>query len=93
YRNEVIPRARGKAAAIINEAIAYKEKRIAEAKGDVANFIQILERYELGKEVTRIRMYLETMEEILPGIEKYIVDTDGNLVQFLPLEKGQVLKD
>lgn len=93
YRNEIIPKARGNAAAIKNEAIAYKEKRIAEAKGDVANFIQILERYELGKEVTRMRMYLETMEEVLPGIEKYIVDSDGNLVQFLPLEKSQVLKN
>ena len=92
YRNEIIPKARGKAAAIKNEAIAYKEKRIAEAKGDVANFIQILERYELGKEVTRVRMYLETMEEILPGIEKYIVDSKGNLVKFLPLGQSQELK-
>ena len=88
YRNEIIPKARGNAAAIKNEAIAYKE-RIAEAKGDVANFIQILERYELGKEVTRMRMYLETMEEVLPGIEKYIVDSDGNLYNFYRLKRAR----
>lgn len=86
YRNEVIPKARGNAAQIINAAIAYKEKRIAEAQGDVANFVQILERYEQGKDVTRVRMYLETMEEILPGIRKYIVDSQDGLIKFLPLQ-------
>lgn len=89
YRNEVIPKARGNAAKIINDALAYKEKRIAEAQGDVANFLQILEQYQQGKDVTRIRMYLETMEEILPGIEKYIVDSQDGLIKFLPLQPGQ----
>jgi membrane protease subunit HflK len=93
YKNEVIPNARGNAAEKINEAMAYKEKRIAEAKGDVANFAQILEKYEQGREVTRIRMYLETMEEVLPGIEKYIVGSDGNLIKFLPLEQNSILKN
>ena len=88
YENEVIPKARGNAAQMLNEAEAYKEKRIAEAKGDVANFVQILEKYQMGKEVTRTRMYLETLEEILPGIEKYIVDGDGNTLKFLPLEQS-----
>lgn len=93
YKNEIIPKARGNAAAIKNEALAYKEKRIAEAKGDVANFVQILDRYELGKDVTRIRMYLETMEEILPNVKKYVVDSEGNLIKFLPLEQGNILKE
>lgn len=88
YANEIIPKARGNAAEKINQAKAYKERRIAEAKGDVANFAQILEKYQLGKDVTRTRMYLETMEEILPGIEKYIVDGDGNTIQWLPLEQN-----
>jgi len=92
YRNEVIPKARANAATMINNAMAYKEKRIAEAKGDVANFLQILEEYQRGKEVTRVRMYLEVMEEILPGIEKYIVGSDGNLIKFLPLEDSAALK-
>jgi len=86
YTNEVIPLARGKASQMLNDAEAYKQRRIAEARGDVANFLQVLERYETGKEVTRIRMYLEMMEEILPGINKYILDGEsGNLIQILPL--------
>lgn len=86
YVNDKIPTARGNAAEMVNQAVAYKEKRIAEAKGDVANFLQILEQYESGKEVTRTRMYLETLEEVLPGIEKYIMDENGNVLRFLPLE-------
>ena len=93
YKNEIIPKARGNAAKIINDALAYKEKRIAEAKGDVANFTQILERYEQGKDVTRVRMYLETMEEILPGMHKYIVDSQDGLIKFLPLQPDQIIKN
>ncbi len=87
YANQVVPLARGNAAKMINDAEAYKQKRISEARGDVANFQQVLESYETGREVTRTRMYLEMMEEILPGINKYIVDKDsGNLIKFLPLD-------
>lgn len=93
YANEVIPKARGNAAEMINQATAYKEKRIAEAKGDVANFVQILEKYQQGKEVTRKRMYLETLEEILPGVEKYIVDDEGNTIKWLPLEQNSSYQD
>lgn len=85
YKNEVIPKARGNAEEILNKAEAYKQKRTAEARGDVAKFNGILEEYKEAKEVTRTRMYLETMEQILPDIEKYIVDEQGNTVQFLPL--------
>ena len=74
YANEVIPRARGNAAELINKAQAFKEQRIAEATGDVALFNEILAEYKLGKEVTRTRLYLEVMEEILPDIQVYIVD-------------------
>lgn len=91
YANEVLPKARGNASEAINEAEAYKEKRMAEARGDVAKFIEILKRYQMGKEVTRTRMYLETMEEVLPNIEKYIVDESGNTVQFLPLGNDKVV--
>ena len=82
---------------MVNDAEAYKEKRIAEARGDVASFIQILERYQMGKEVTRKRLYLETLEEVLPNVEVYIVGSDENLVKFLPLESsdaysGMVIK-
>ena len=86
--NEIIPRARGNAAELLNRANAYKEKRIAEAKGDVANFVQVLEKYEYGKEVTKTRLYLETLEDILPGIKKYILDSQGNTLNVLPLDDG-----
>ncbi|ABR49244.1 HflK protein [Alkaliphilus metalliredigens QYMF] len=78
YRNEIIPVARGEAAQEINRALAYKEDRIARARGDASEFNQILERYQSGKEVTRTRMYLETLEEVLPGIDKYIMDGKDN---------------
>ena len=85
YKNEVLPLARGNAAQLINQAEAYKEKRIAEARGDVAKFQQILENYILGEEVTRVRLYLETLEHILPGINKYIVPESDGTLKFLPL--------
>jgi membrane protease subunit HflK len=84
YANEVIPKARGNAAEAINKALGYKEKRIAEARGDVAKFVQILERYQESPEVTRTRMYLETVQEIFPGMEKYVVP-GGSTLTFLPL--------
>jgi len=84
YANEVIPQARGNAAEAINKALAYKETRVAEAKGDVSKFVQILERYKEAPKVTRTRMYLETMSEIFPDMEKYIVSDDGTMT-FLPL--------
>jgi len=76
YRNDVLPRARGQAAQLINEALAYKVKRVEDAKGDVARFEKILETYKLGKEVTKTRLYLETLEKIMPNIEKTIIDED-----------------
>lgn len=84
YANEVIPLARGNAAEAINKALAYKETRVAEAKGDVSKFVQILERYKESPKVTRTRMYLETVSEIFPGMEKYVVSDDGTMT-FLPL--------
>ena len=81
YRNQIIPEAKGKAAQIINNAQAYQAERIAEAEGDVARFNELLKRYKQGKQVTRTRLYLETMEEILPNINKVIVgqESDGIL--------------
>jgi membrane protease subunit HflK len=76
YRNDIIPNARGEAFQMINKAEAYKEKRIKESEGDVAKFIKLSEAYPLGKEVTRTRMYLETMEKTMPNVEKIIVDPE-----------------
>ena len=85
YANKVVPEARGKASKIINGAQAYKEERIENAKGEVAGFLEILAKYQDGKEITRTRMYLETIEEVLPGLNKYIVDEGSGTVKFLPL--------
>lgn len=85
--NEIIPKARGKAQQMINEAEAYKQKRIAEAKGDVANFLSIYSKYIQGKDVTKTRLYLETMEEVLPKMDIYIVDKNGNSIKYIPLER------
>ena len=87
YRNNVIPKARGEAQAMLREAEGFRVARIARAEGDVAKFNAMLVEYKKGKDVTRKRMYLETMEEILPNIEKYIVpDGDGsNLLNLLNL--------
>ena len=89
YQNEIIPKARGEAAQAFQEAEAYKQKRIKEAEGDASRFTQMLYQYRLAKDVTKTRMYLETMEEILPGLDKYIVDGKdaGGLVNVLSLEK------
>lgn len=84
-RNEIVPAAEGNAAEMLNQANAYKEKRIAEARGDVENFNQIMNNYELGKDVTRTRMYLETMKEVLPDAKIFIMDSDDNTLKFLPI--------
>jgi len=86
--NEIVPAAEAKRQEILNEANAYKEKRIAEAKGDVENFRQVLARYSLGPEVTRTRMYLETMQEVLPKAKIYIMKDGGELMKFMPLDSG-----
>lgn len=88
YANEVIPRARGNAAEALNKAQAFKERRVSEAMGDVALFNEILKEYKLGKEVTRTRLYLEVLEEILPGMQVYIMDEQGNTMKWLPMGGG-----
>ena len=84
--NEILPAAEATAMETINKANAYKEKRISEAKGDVENFKQVLQNYELGPQVTRTRMYLETIQEILPKAKIYIMNDKGDTLRFLPLE-------
>ena len=73
YRNEVVPKARGKAASILNEADAYKAEQTEKAQGEVARFLKVLKEYKAGsQEVTRKRLYIETLEEVLPGMNKVI---------------------
>ena len=87
YRNDVIPKARGEAQAMIREAEGFKEARIKRSEGDVAKFSAMLKEYKKAKSVTKKRLYLEAMEDILPGIEKFIVPDGegGNLLNLLNL--------
>ncbi len=73
--NRVIPKARGNAKKIVEEAYGYKAERINNAKGETQRFLDILKEYKLTPDVTRKRMYLETMKKILPNVEKiYVID-------------------
>jgi len=89
YQEDIIPKTKGRAAEVLREAEAYREERIKRAQGDAGKFLAILKEYEKAKDVTRERLYLETMEEILPNIKKVIIDSKvgGGLLQLLPLEE------
>ena len=91
YRNDVIPKARGEGQAQIANAQGYMEARIKRAEGDATKFAAILKEYRKAKGVTETRLYLETMEQILPQIQKYIVpDKDGgNLINLLNLNSRE----
>lgn len=76
YANSVIPRARGEANWIVERAMADRDARIAEANGESSRFLAVLKEYEKIPEATRTRLYLETLEEVLPRVTQYIVDAD-----------------
>jgi membrane protease subunit HflK len=88
YANEQLPLAEGEKQQLINNAEGYKQSRILQAEGEVARFLAVLERYRLGEEVTEARLYIEAMEEILPGLKKIIVPAQGNgLLSLLNLDE------
>ena len=92
YRNDVIPKARGEAEAMIRDAEGFKESRIKRAEGDATKFTTILKEYKKAKSITEKRLYLETMEKVLPGIDK-IIEPDkesGNMLNLLNLNPNQV---
>ena len=84
YEASEIPKATGNAAKITEAAKGFKQGRIARAQGEADGFSAILEGYESSPEVTRQRLYLEAMEEILPGITKFVL-SDSSVLPFLPL--------
>jgi modulator of FtsH protease HflK len=88
YANDVVPKARGVAARLIEEANGYKQSVISTAQGDASRFRQILTEYEKAPQVTRERIYLDTMQQILGSTSKVIVDQKGgqNLL-YLPLNE------
>jgi membrane protease subunit HflK len=91
YQNELIPRARGEAQQIRQQANAYKEQTIAEALGEAARFVSVYEQYRVAKDVTRQRIFLETMEKVFADMNKVIVDSKSGegVVPYLPLPELQ----
>lgn len=88
YAKEVVPVARGAAARKIQEAEGYKERVIARANGEVSRFSQLLKEYSKAPEVTRQRIYIESMEDVLNKTSKVMVDVKvGNNMLYLPLDK------
>ena len=88
YRNDILPRARGGAARVREEANGYKASVIAKSEGDAARFDQLLTEYELAPEITRKRLYLESMESVLSSTNKVLLDAKGgNSLMYLPLDK------
>jgi membrane protease subunit HflK len=94
YRNDIIPKARGEAESMIRDAEGFKESRIKRSEGDAAKFTTVLKEYRKAKSITEKRLYLETMQKVLPGVEKFIVPdkNSGGLLNLLNLnpkaEKG-----
>ena len=89
YANKVIPEAKGRAAQITQSAEAYRKQTVAEATGASSRFRQIYDEYKKAPDVTRQRMYLETMERLFGGTDKVIVDSTatGGVVPYLPLDQ------
>ena len=89
YANDVIPRARGEAAQILQAAEAYKKQVVAKAEGEASRFLSIYNEYAKAKVVTQERMFLETMEKVLADINKIIIDKNSGsgVVPYLPLQE------
>jgi membrane protease subunit HflK len=89
YANRVVPEARGRAAKILQDAEGYRSQTVADATGQASRFTQIYQQYKNAPELTRQRIYLETMEQIFGATDKTIIDTGGqggsNVLPFLPL--------
>jgi len=96
YRNDILPRARGEAQRLLQQAEAYKQETIANAQGEAARFLSVYNEYKLAKDVTAKRMYIETMEQILRGTNKVLLDNQSGkgqgVVPYLPLPELQKKK-
>ncbi len=93
YANKIVPEARGAAARVLQQAEGYKQQVTAQATGEAARFISVYEEYRKAPDVTRRRIYLETMQDVLGGMNKVIMDNRGaggsGVVPYLPLPQLQ----
>ena len=88
YANDVVPRARGTASRLVEEANAYRERVVANAEGEASRFNQVFTEYSRAPEVTRERLYLDTMQQVMSSTSKVMVDARGNgNLLMLPLDK------
>ena len=89
YANDVIPRARGGAARLLEEAQGYKQRVVAAAEGDASRFTQVQTEYAKAPEVTRERMYFDTIQQVLSSTSKILIDQEkgGSNLLYLPLDK------
>jgi membrane protease subunit HflK len=89
YANKVVPEARGDAQRILQAAEGYKQQVVNDANGQTSRFTQVYDQYKNAPEVTRKRMFLETMERVLGGTDKIILDSKGgqSVVPYLPLDR------
>jgi len=90
YSKQIIPNARGEAARVLQEAEAYKAKIVAEATGEAERFNKILAEYQKAPEITKKRLYIETMEDVLADSSKVMIDQNagnGNSLMYLPIDK------
>jgi membrane protease subunit HflK len=88
FRNDIVPRARGEAAKLVAEAEAYAQEVVARAEGDASRFDQVYEAYKVNPEVTKERIYIETIEGVYSNIDKIIIDDEnGGVVPYLPLQE------
>lgn len=88
YRNDVVPKARGDAQGLLENAEAYKTRVVKSAEGETSRFNQLLTQYQRAPEVTRERLYIDTMESVLTRSPKVMIDVEnGNNLMFLPLDQ------
>src|SRR5215471_14652259 len=90
YRNDIIPRAKGEAAQLVNQAKGYAQARLNRAQGEANRFLATLKEYNQAKDTISKRIYIETMEEILPNVEKVIINGKGGerVLPYLPVDRA-----
>ena len=89
YAKDIVPRARGKGIRIVQESEAYRNQVVAKARGESSRFTQVLTEYEKAPEITKERLYLDTMEIVYSRTQKVLIDVskDSNNVLYLPLDR------
>ena len=93
YKNDIIPKTRGEAARITKESESYKIAKIKQAEGDVERFLKMLAEYKKGEDITRERLYLETMEHVLKNANKTIVDAKSLNINVINISGSSPLED